>query len=117
MEDEVVTQGSMFPIRILWKNDKKWMLNPHPNDIIGLSKLWLYENKPIDRLLWDLGEWRWQTISAQGMLGKQIPFFQCLVKMGREMLRRGVVVMPTTCKIWRFGNVQDSWLNAYWKWL
>ena len=51
------------------------------------------------------------------MLGKQIPFFQCLVKMGREMLRRGVVVMPTTCKFWRFGNVQDSWLDAYWKWL
>ena len=33
MEDRIVTQGSMLPIRILWKNDKKWMLNPHPNDI------------------------------------------------------------------------------------
>ena len=33
MEDDVVTQGSMLLIRILWKNNKKWMLNPHPNDI------------------------------------------------------------------------------------
>ena len=37
--------------------------------------------------------------------------------MGREFLRRGVVVTLTTCKIWRSGNVQDSWLDAYWKWL
>ena len=37
MEAEIVTQGSMLPIRILWKNDKKWMLNPHPNDINRLS--------------------------------------------------------------------------------
>ena len=33
IEDDVATQGSMLPICILWKNDKKWMLNPHPNDI------------------------------------------------------------------------------------
>ena len=75
MEDEVVTQGSMFPIRILWKNDKKWMLNPHLNDVNKLFELWVYENKPIDHLLWDPGEWKWQIISAQGMLGKKIPFF------------------------------------------
>ena len=37
--------------------------------------------------------------------------------MGREWLRRGVPVTPTTCKIWRSGNVTNSWLNAYWKWL
>ena len=36
--------------------------------------------------------------------------------MGRELLR-GVVVTPTSCKFWRFGNVPDSWLNACWKWL
>ena len=51
MEDNVVTQGSMLPIRILWKNDKEWMLNPHPNDIIFLSNVWVYENKPMDHLL------------------------------------------------------------------
>ena len=82
-----------------------------------LSDLWVYETKPINRILWDAGEWKWQIRSAQGMLGKQIPFFQYSVKMGREMLRRGVTVTPTTCKFWRLGNVTDSWLNAYWKWL
>ena len=50
MKDEVVTQGSMLPIRILWKNDKKWILNPHPSDIKWLFELWIYENKPIDHL-------------------------------------------------------------------
>ena len=89
----------------------------HPNDINSLSELWVYENKPIDHLLWDSGEWKWQTISAHGMLGKQIPFFQYSVEMGRELLRRDVVVTPTTCNFWRYGNVQDSWLDAYWKWL
>ena len=43
--------------------------------------------------------------SAQGMLGKQIPFFQYSVKMGREMLRRDVTVTPAACKFWRLGNV------------
>ena len=117
MEDEVVSQGSMLPVRILWKNDKKWMLNPHPNDINNLSELWVYENKPIDKLLWDPNEWKWQSILPQGMLGKQIPFFQYSVKMGRELLRRRVVVTPVTCKFWNLGNVRHSWLNAYWKWL
>ena len=37
--------------------------------------------------------------------------------MGRELLGRRVVVTPTTCKFWSLGNVQQSWLNAYWKWL
>ena len=83
MEDKIVTQWSMLPIHILCMKDKKWMLNPHPNDINNLSELWVCENKPIDRLLWDPGEWKWQTISAQGMLGKQIPFFQYSAKMGR----------------------------------
>ena len=53
VEDEIVTQGNMLPISILWKKDKKYMLNPHPNDINNLSELWVYENKPIDKLLWD----------------------------------------------------------------
>ena len=44
MEDKVVSQGSMLSVRILWKNDKKWMLNPHPNDINNLSELWVYES-------------------------------------------------------------------------
>ena len=57
MEYEVVTRGSIMPIRILWKNDKKWMLNPHPNDINNLFELWVYENKPIDHLQWDPSEW------------------------------------------------------------
>ena len=56
MEDEVVSQGSMLPVRILWKNDKNWVLNPHPNDINNLSELWVYENKPIDKLLWNPNE-------------------------------------------------------------
>ena len=107
----------MLPIHILWKKYKKCMLNPHPNDINNLSKLCVYENKPIDRLLWDPGEWKWQNRSEQGMLGKQIPFFLYSVKMGRERLRRGVIVTPAACKFWRLGNVTDSWLNAYWKWL
>ena len=46
-----------------------------PNDISSLSDVWVYANKPIDHLLWDPGEWKWQIISAQGMLGKKIPFF------------------------------------------
>ena len=75
MEDEVVSQGSMLPVCILWKNNKKWMLNPHPNDINNLSELWVYENKPIDKLLWDPNEWKWQSILPQGMLGKQSHFF------------------------------------------
>ena len=50
MEDKVVSQGSMLLVHILWKNDKKWMLNPHPNDLNNLSELWVYENKPIDKL-------------------------------------------------------------------
>ena len=37
--------------------------------------------------------------------------------MGRELLRRGLVVVPTTSKFWRSGNVHDSWLDTYWKWL
>ena len=37
--------------------------------------------------------------------------------MGRELLRRRVVVTPTACKFWSLGNVRHSWLNAYWKWL
>ena len=49
----------MLPIRILWENDKKWMLNPHLDDINNLSELWVYENKPIDHLLWDPGEYKW----------------------------------------------------------
>ena len=69
MEDKVVTQGNMLPVHILWKNDKKSMLNPHPNDINILSELLVYENKPIYKLLWDPNEWKWQSISAQGMLG------------------------------------------------
>ena len=54
------------------------MLNPHPNDINSLSELWVYENKSIDHLLWDLGEWTWQIISPQGVVGKQNPFFSTL---------------------------------------
>ena len=117
VEDEIVTRGNRLSIRVLWKKDKKWILNPHPNDVNNLSDLWVYETKPIDRLLWDPSEWKWQIRSMQGMLGKQIPFFQYSVKMGREMLRRGVTVIPATCKFWRLGNVTDYWLNAYWKWL
>ena len=56
MEDDVVTQGSMLPICILWKNGKKQTLNTHPNDINSLSELRVYENKSIDHLLWDIGE-------------------------------------------------------------
>ena len=56
MEDGIATQGTMLPIRILWNKDKKWMLNLDPNDINSLSELWVYENKPIDRLLWDPNE-------------------------------------------------------------
>ena len=37
--------------------------------------------------------------------------------MGRGMLRRGVTVTPIASNFWRFCNVIDSWLNAYWKWL
>ena len=59
MEDKIVIQGSMLLIRILWKKDKKWIFNPHPNDINSLSKLWVYEVKPIDRLSWDPDEWKW----------------------------------------------------------
>ena len=80
-------------------------MNPHPNDVNNLSDLWVYETKPIDRLLWDLGEWKWQIRLAQGLLGKQILFFQYSVKMGREILRRGVTVTPVACKFWRLGNV------------
>ena len=36
MDNKVVTQGSMLLVRILWKNDKKCVLNPHPNDINNL---------------------------------------------------------------------------------
>ena len=25
--------------------------------------------------------------------------------------------MPTTYTFWRFGNVHNAWLGAYWKWL
>ena len=32
----------MLPIRILWKKDKKWMLNPYPNDINNLYELWAF---------------------------------------------------------------------------
>ena len=92
------------------------MLNPHPNDINSLFELWVYENKPINCLLWDLGEWKWQTISAQGMLGTQILFFQYSVKMASLELLRSVVVTLVTCKFWKSSNVQDDWLNAYWKW-
>ena len=77
MEDDVVTQGSMLPIRILWKNGKKWMLSPHPNDINSLYELWVYEKKPI-HLLHDLGEWKLQIISVQGILGQQILFSSTL---------------------------------------
>ena len=56
MEDEVVSQGSMLPIHILWNNSKKWMLNPHQNDINNLFELWVYVNKPIDHLLLDPSE-------------------------------------------------------------
>ena len=98
IEDDVATQGSMLPICILWKNGKKQILKPHPNDIISLFKLCFYENKSIDHLLWDLGEWKWQITSTQGIVGKQIPFFQYFVKMGRELRRRGLVVVPTIYK-------------------
>ena len=67
--------------------------------------------------MWDPNEWKWQSILPQGMLGKQIPFFQYSVKMGRELLRRRVPVTSATCKFWNLGNVRQSWLNAYWKWL
>ena len=36
--------------------------------------------------------------------------------MGRELLR-GLVVVLATYKFWKYCNVQDSWLGAYWKWL
>ena len=65
--------------------------------------------------MWDPNEWKWQTISTQGMLGKQIPFFQYSVKISRELMR-SVVVTPTTSKFWRSSNVTESWFNAYWKW-
>ena len=107
MEDDVVTQGSMLPIRILWKNDKKWMLNPHPNDIIGLSKLWLYENKPIDRLLWDLSEWKWKTIPGQGMLGKQKwveNYYEGVWLLRQQLVNFGDLVMYTTLGWMLFGN-------------
>ena len=64
MEDDVVTQWSMLLIRILWKNGKKWLL----------YELWLCENKSIDHLLWDPGEWKGQIILTQGIVGKQILF-------------------------------------------
>ena len=38
-EDIVVTQGSMLDVCILWKNDKKSMLPPHPSDINSLFEL------------------------------------------------------------------------------
>ena len=53
----------------------------------------------------------------QGIVGKQIPFIQYSVKMGRELLRRGLTVMPGVYKIWRSSNVQDPWLGVGWKWL
>ena len=115
MEDGVVVQGSMLPIHILRKNGKKWILNPHPNDINSLFELWVYENKHMDHLLWDLGEWKWQIIPAHGILGKQIPFSHYFVKVSRELPRRGLHVVPPTYKFLRYGNVQDSWLGAYWK--
>ena len=56
MEDDIVTQGSMLPIHILWKNCKKRILNPHPNDINSLFEVLIYEIKPMDHLLCDASE-------------------------------------------------------------
>ena len=35
--------------------------------------------------------------------------------MGRELLRMVLVVVLAASKFWTSGNVQDSWLGAYWK--
>ena len=75
IEDKVVTQGSILPIHILWMNNKKWILDPYPNNINSLSELLVFENKPIDHLLGDPDQWKWKMIAAQGILDKQIPFF------------------------------------------
>ena len=106
MEDDVVTQGSMLHIHILWKDSKKWMLNPHLNDEILYLKCGFMRINPLITFYGiqvsgnSKSYWRREAI-----LGKQIPFFQYSIKMGRELLRRNLVVVLATYKFWRFGNV------------
>ena len=89
MEDEVITRGSILPIRILWKNNKNWMLNPHPNDINNLFELWIYGNKPMDHL-------------CGTYVGSQQVEMANHINPSRELLRRDVVVMPVLVK---FGDL------------
>ena len=43
----------------------------------------------MDNLTWDPGEWKWKIISAQGILGKQIPFFLVLYNDGQRIAKEG----------------------------
>ena len=62
------------------------------------------------RLQWDPGGLVWNNVST----GKQVPFFQYAVKLGRCMLSFEMEKMPATLPKWRSHGVVEEFKKQFW---
>ena len=96
-------------VRVIAYVKKKWQIDPNPSKLELDSRLWVYGNKPLARLVWHLGEWVWKDPFIGG---KHFQFFQFTMKLGRYIQSANSEKMPSVAKYWEkqglFRRINDN---------
>ena len=96
-----------YVIRVVAWDGKFWHVDPNLEDV---RPHWAFEGKPLWRLQWDPGGLVWNNVST----GKQVPFLQYVVKLGRCMLSFEMEKMPATLPKWRSHGVVEEFKKQFW---
>ena len=107
-------------IRVLAFIKGKWRLDPPPRLVYDQDKAWIYNNKPLVGLQWDLGEFVCKGMfTEQSKVGTE--FFTYSVKLGRTIIAETEQCKPAVEFHWteygiykelRCQLLKDMWKNT-----
>ncbi|MCO5560158.1 hypothetical protein L7F22_013765 [Adiantum nelumboides] len=108
-ESHLVSACVLQRVRIVAAASRRWHIDPDPTEIDADWRLWVYGARPLARLPWDPGEWRWQDPFEPVVDGA--PFFQYTVRLGRHILTASHSATPVAAEHWRLqGLTQEATL-------
>ena len=71
-------------VRLITNDGSNSVLDPDPQKVNPVWRIWIMERRPISILTWDPRELYWKVWMQDHI--KYVPFFQYAVKIGRKIL-------------------------------
>ena len=116
VESSIWQTALEYPVRVIAKSGKTWILDPSPSDSMLFCQLWVFKKKSLLDLHWDPSDYLWKHTNPSSCT-KLFQFFQYSVKLGRKLLLSRKFHPPSAMKVWLANGASLMDASKYWKWL